>query len=205
MRVLGGFDSVPDRPLPAQAAFLDPSVAETENDRASAQSTILQTQQKQRRTGAMDAVISQREREIEQIAQGVIDLANIFQDINAMVIDQGTMLDRIDYNVERTSTNMKKADKELVTASGYQKRSTKRKIILLLILIVIGMIILVTLKPKRHGKSGPAPDSGLDMGIVQRGLDVSGHHGTHIHPTRDWRRRRRRQPVIDRTYISFAT
>ena len=56
-----------------------------------------------------------------------------------MVIDQGTILDRVDYNVERTAEHVKAAEKELVVATGYQKRSTKRKIIFLLILIVVGM------------------------------------------------------------------
>lgn len=67
-----------------------------------------------------------------------------------MVIDQGTMLDRIDYNVERMASDVKEADKELKTASGYQKKTTKRKIIFLLLLIIAAMIILLVIKPKRH-------------------------------------------------------
>lgn len=76
-----------------------------------------------------------------------------------MVIDQGTMLDRIDYNVERMATDVKEADKELKVATTYQKKSTKRKIILLLILLVVAMVILVTLKPKgrREPASTPPP------------------------------------------------
>lgn len=69
-----------------------------------------------------------------------------------MVIDQGTMLDRIDYNVERMTTDVKAADTELKVASGYQKKGTKRKLIFLLILLVIGMLILVIVKPKRSNK-----------------------------------------------------
>jgi syntaxin 16 len=38
----------------------------------------------------------------------------------------------------------------LVVATGYQKKSVKRKVILLLLLLVVGMIILLTLKPRRH-------------------------------------------------------
>jgi len=126
-------------------------------DRTSAQSTLLQTKQKQRSTGLHDSTIAQREREIEQIAQGIIDLSNIFQELQTMVIDQGTMLDRIDYNVERMTTEVKEADKELKVATTYQKKSTKRKIILLLILLVVGMVILVAIKPRNRGQAAPAP------------------------------------------------
>jgi syntaxin 16 len=92
----------------------------------------------------------QREREITEIAQGIIELADIFKELQTMIIDQGTMLDRIDYNVERMAVDVKSADKELKVASGYQRKGTKRRIIMLLILLIVGMIILLVIKPKRH-------------------------------------------------------
>ena len=102
-----------------------------------------------------DAVILQREREIEDIAQSVIELADLFRDLQTMIIDQGTMLDRIDYNVERMADDVKEAAKELTTAEGYQKKTTKRKIIFLLLLIIAAMIILLVIKPKKHtGSNG---------------------------------------------------
>lgn len=130
---------------------------DSESDRTAAQSTLLQTKQKQRSTGLHDTTIAQREREIEDIAQGIIDLSNIFQELQTMVIDQGSMLDRIDYNVERMATDVKAADKELTIATGYQKKTTKRKIILLLILLVVGMFILLLVKPKRRSQQEVAP------------------------------------------------
>lgn len=108
----------------------------------------------QRQLHSNDAVILQREREIEDIAQGIIELSDLFRDLQNMVIDQGTMLDRIDYNVERMATDVKGAEKELVIASGYQKKTTKRKIILLLVLIIVGMIILLVIKPKKSSEGG---------------------------------------------------
>ena len=66
-----------------------------------------------KRLNTNDVAIAQREREIEEIAQGIIELADIFKELQGMVIDQGTMLDRIDYNVENMSVNVKAADKEL--------------------------------------------------------------------------------------------
>lgn len=65
-----------------------------------------------------------------------------------MVIDQGTLLDRIDYNIETTATYVKDADVQLNKASDYQKRTRKRKIMLLLVLIIIGLIIVLIFKPR---------------------------------------------------------
>lgn len=74
-----------------------------------------------------------------------------------MVIDQGTLLDRIDYNVERVNRDVKEADKELKVASGYQQRSIKRKIMLLLAILIAGVFILLSLKLGRKGSGSPAP------------------------------------------------
>lgn len=72
-------------------------------------------QTSQRLTGQNDEAIVQRERAINDIAKGIIELSDIFRELQSMVIDQGTMLDRIDYNVERMGTEVKEADKELKT------------------------------------------------------------------------------------------
>ncbi|CAK7204134.1 t-SNARE affecting a late Golgi compartment protein 2 [Sporothrix eucalyptigena] len=137
----------------------DPSLLESDADRSFSQWALQATTQ-QKQLHSNDAIIIQREREIEDIAQGIIDLSDLFRDLQNMVIDQGTMLDRIDYNVENMATDVKAAERELVVASGYQKKTTKRKIILLLILIVAGMIILLIIKPKKHGGGGGGGDSG---------------------------------------------
>ncbi|KJZ75673.1 hypothetical protein HIM_04830 [Hirsutella minnesotensis 3608] len=131
------------------SSYFSPSLQESDADRIFSQSA-LQTVSQQKLLHSNDAAIAQREREIEDIAQGIIELSDLFRDLQTMVIDQGTMLDRIDYNVERMNEDVKEADKELKVASGYQRRTTKRKIILLLILIVAGLFILLLIKPKRH-------------------------------------------------------
>ncbi|KAI3318203.1 t-SNARE [Xylariaceae sp. AK1471] len=132
---------------------VDPSLLESDADRSYSQSALQQTTA-QRLLHSNDAVILQREREIEDIAQGIIELSDLFRDLQTMVIDQGTMLDRIDYNVERMATDVKAAEKELNVASGYQKKTTKRKLILLLVLLIVGAIILLVLKPKFKGGGG---------------------------------------------------
>jgi syntaxin 16 len=147
LRTLGGLSS-PFRtstPIPNNSPYNDPALQESIADRTFSQSTLLQTAQQKHRHQQIpknpnEALIAQREREIEDIAQGIIELANIFQELQTMVIDQGSMLDRIDYNVERMAVDVKEADKELKVASGYQRKTVKRKIMLLLVILIVGMV-----------------------------------------------------------------
>ena len=102
-----------------------------------------------------------REREISKLAMGILEISTIFKEMESMVIDQGSVLDRIDYNIANTAQDLKSSDKELIKAQGYQKRTTKCKLIYLLSLVVFALFIIVLVKP--HGKTKviekPAPDS----------------------------------------------
>lgn len=155
LRGLEGAAAPFDRAPTPQNPYMDPSLMESDADKSFSQSTLMQTSQ--RLTGQHDEAIEQREREINDIAKSIIELSDIFRELQAMVIDQGTMLDRIDYNIERMGTEVKAAEKELKVATNYQRRTTKRKILLLLIILVAGMIILLIVKPKRHSSPAPTP------------------------------------------------
>ncbi|OQO13757.1 hypothetical protein B0A48_01988 [Cryoendolithus antarcticus] len=197
LRSLNGLPSTLDSrsatPSLAANPYTDPAMQDSELDRSSAQSTLLQTAQVRRRTGLQDSAIEQREREIESIAQGVIDLSNMFQELQTMVIDQGSLLDRIDYNVERTVEHVKAADKELTVATGYQKKSTKRKVLLLLILLVVGMLILLMVKPRSRGSAVTPPPPPVDAPKPPEELPPSAvrDDGTVTRPL-EWKQRRRR-------------
>jgi syntaxin 16 len=58
-------------------------------------------------------VSAEREREIQQVLGSVNDLAQIMKDLSALVIDQGTIVDRIDYNVQNVSTSVEEGYKQL--------------------------------------------------------------------------------------------
>jgi len=92
------------------------------------------------------AIIQQRDQQIDSILKSVNDLAEIFKDLSMLVIDQGTLLDRIDYNVEQVVQHVEKAHKELIVANTEQKKSrTKYCILLLLMMIFIVVILFVAL------------------------------------------------------------
>jgi syntaxin 16 len=192
---------MPGTSTPIQNPYNDPALLESETDRSFSQSTLQQTAQQ--RVYTNDHAIAQREREIEDIAQGIIELSNIFQDLNTMVIDQGSLLDRIDYNVENMASDLKAADRELTVATNYQRRSIKRKIMLLLIIVIAGMIILLSLKLGSKS-STPAPPSTPDQPVppepptqpnspsFRRASSAQDPTRLYSHSKRDWRRRKRK-------------
>uniref|UniRef100_A0A093V3C2 t-SNARE affecting a late Golgi compartment protein 2 n=1 Tax=Talaromyces marneffei PM1 TaxID=1077442 RepID=A0A093V3C2_TALMA len=124
LRELEGMASPFERvSTPIQSQYSDPSLMESDADKSFSQTTLQQTSQKQQQqlvvSGANDVAIAQREREINDIAKGIIELSDIFRELQTMIIDQGTMLDRIDYNVERMATDVKQADTELKVVRLY--------------------------------------------------------------------------------------
>lgn len=194
LRDIGGFGSPFRSATPVQNPYNDPALQESDADRSFSQSTLLQTKQQRLRHDPNEALIAQREREIEDIAQGIIELANIFQELQTMVIDQGSMLDRIDYNVERMAVDVKEADKELKVASGYQRKSIKRKIMLLLAILIAGVFILLSLKLSHKGSSSPVPAP-----VPKPPPEPQAPDGRHRRreslipgPNRGWHRRKRR-------------
>lgn len=48
----------------------------------------------------------QRSKEINNIAKSINELAILFKDLSVLVVEQGTILDRIDYNVKEAKENM---------------------------------------------------------------------------------------------------
>ncbi|XP_043581286.1 syntaxin-16 isoform X2 [Bombus pyrosoma] len=82
----------------------------------------------------------EREEQIGNIVQSIADLRHIFKDLASMVQDQGTILDRIDYNIEQTQVQVQEGYKQLRKADSYQRANKK----LYCIVVLAGAIILVS-------------------------------------------------------------
>ncbi|KAF8735869.1 hypothetical protein AX14_001319 [Amanita brunnescens Koide BX004] len=100
-----------------------------------------------------------RNRQLAEIASSIAALAELFKDLSVLVIDQGTLLDSVEYNIEQTAVHMQESIKELEMATSYQKSAGRRKCIFLLLLIIFGLIIVLIFKPKRHALPPPPPPS----------------------------------------------
>lgn len=95
---------------------------------------------------------SERHQEIIRIAQSINDLATLFRELSVLVIEQGTILDRIDYNIEQTLVKVQHGTAELVIADKYSKKNRTMKCILFLSLLCI--VLLIILIAKHSGGGG---------------------------------------------------
>jgi syntaxin 16 len=75
-----------------------------------------QSQQQQQQQ--IDAQTQERTRELAEIAKNIASLADLFKDLSTVVIEQGTILDSVEYNIERTADAMEGAVRELKVAQG---------------------------------------------------------------------------------------
>ncbi|KAH7977165.1 hypothetical protein HPB51_026995 [Rhipicephalus microplus] len=84
-----------------------------------------------------------REREINNILRSITELNFIFKDIANMVAEQGTVLDRIDYNLDTVQTRVQQGLQQLQKADTYQKKNHKMMCILVMAASTIILIILL--------------------------------------------------------------
>ncbi|KAH3770010.1 syntaxin-16-like [Dreissena polymorpha] len=87
--------------------------------------------------------VQQRDKEIANIVRSIQDLNDIFKDLSQMVVDQGTILDRIDYNIEHASVQVEKGLQQLQKAEKYQKKNRKMYFIFILALVIIVLIVIL--------------------------------------------------------------
>ena len=85
-------------------------------------------------------LVNARDEEIQQIAKSIEELAQIFKELAVLVIDQGTILDRIDFNMEHAVEHAKEGVEQLEKAEEHQKNATGFKCICLLVILIIIML-----------------------------------------------------------------
>lgn len=85
--------------------------------------------------------ILDREKNIAKIAESVIELNQIFIDLDVLVTTQGTMMDTIEYNMDSSIKHVETGHQDLVISKKYQSSLCKKYICLILILIIIGLVV----------------------------------------------------------------
>ena len=83
-----------------------------------------------------DQLIEARDIEIDKISKKMNNLQELFKDLNIIVIEQGTILDRIDYNIDFAFENVKKGKKKITQANESHKGECFRNAILFLLIVI---------------------------------------------------------------------
>jgi len=94
----------------------------------------------------MEQTASQRSEEISSIAQSISDLHTIFKELAVLVIDQGSILDRIDYNIEQVVDQSRQANEQLRKAEKAAKSNRATKCMLLLAAVNVILLLILLIK-----------------------------------------------------------
>ena len=87
-----------------------------------------------------------RSKEIDQIVKTVNELKEIFQEVAEMIIFQGTILDRIDYNIYESRYNIRRGNREMEETHQRLKSGCLRRTNQILIICIFIMSILIIFK-----------------------------------------------------------
>ena len=81
-------------------------------------------------------VLKKRDTELNKLLNSVNDLAGIFKDMQVLVMEQGSILDRIDYNIDIAASNVSSGKKSIEKADKYHKNNCFRNVIIVLIVCI---------------------------------------------------------------------
>ena len=97
-----------------------------------------------------ERIILERERDIVKIAESVIELNQIFIDLDVLVTTQGTVMDTIEYNMDNSIKHVETGHQDLVISKKYQSSLCKKYMCLILILIIVGLVVGVIVSHSLH-------------------------------------------------------
>ena len=69
--------------------------------------------------------LKRRDTEIGELLKSMNNLALTFKDLRSLVMEQGTILDRIGYNIDESAINTSKGKQHLMRASELQKKKCR--------------------------------------------------------------------------------
>ena len=114
----------------------------------SAETEHLLKQQQQQEVERLDnmisyneAIIDERDTEIQGLVHDIGELNEMFQDVAVMVHDQGTMIDTVETNAILTADRVQAGRTELEHAEQSQQAATKKKMCLAVVAgVIVGVI-----------------------------------------------------------------
>ncbi|OQR77226.1 syntaxin-16-like [Tropilaelaps mercedesae] len=87
--------------------------------------------------------VAQREQEIQAVVRSINELNVVFKEVARLVVEQGSIVDRIDYNVDAVQMSVNQGLQQLRQVAAYQRGSGKLKCIVGLAVTTLFLIILL--------------------------------------------------------------
>lgn len=120
------------------------------------QQALMQSNRRGQAQSVLSAV-QDRQAQLQKIEQQLIELAQLFQDMDTLVVQQEAAVTNIEQKAEETVENFDKGNQEVETAIGTARATRKKKWWCLLIAVIIIVIIVVAVvayvminKPKEN-------------------------------------------------------
>merc|ERR1719198_94594 len=101
---------------------------------------------------SQESAVRERDEEIQKIARSIQELSEIFKELAVLVIDQGTILDRIDFNMEQVVEHVEEGIKQLEKAEEYQKSARPKWCIAILLFLITCLLVFLVLKHRKKDK-----------------------------------------------------
>ncbi len=95
---------------------------------------------------SVEELVVERDQEIQRLCVSITELSKLFDDLSTLVVDQGTMIDRIDAQLVQAVNSTERGVLELTRADKIQSKSVSwscRCIVLLIVLICVMVAVLV--------------------------------------------------------------
>lgn len=113
-------------------------------------------------------LLEKRETEIKNIAESLIELNQLFTDINELVLEQGVTINNIEKNIDSANNYIKDANDELTSATGYAKSGNNCLCYILLaaltVLLLVGVIVGLTVYT--NGSFTPVTNSTAPISFI---------------------------------------
>ena len=97
-------------------------------------------------TAAMAAMAEERDTEIRAIVKSVNDIKTLMEQLRDLVVEQGELLDRIDYNVGMTVERVEHGNQQLKSAQTYQRGKGPLRCIAALALCIVVMLVVLLVR-----------------------------------------------------------
>ncbi|KAF7506384.1 hypothetical protein GJ744_011850 [Endocarpon pusillum] len=125
------------------------------------QQAILSSDRRGNVQSALRAV-QDRNRQIQQIERRLLELAQMFQDLDAVVIQQDAAVQNIEQQGEQVEENVAKANVEIDGAIDSARAARRKKfwclgIAALIIIIIVVVVVVVVLVVRNNNRAAPAP------------------------------------------------